>query len=154
MKKPCCADFNSPFVFPGDLEKLKQIGKAGPEYVKDVDIDGVKIKEIRKKEGTYSCIFFDEENIKCKIYHNRPFDCEMYPFDIVWHENAYHWIVYSCNPNSDWKWSEEHLQKLESDPRLGEMMKKAELYYHTTFGYMEKSLESPHIILREVKWKS
>lgn len=153
QKKPCCVDFDAPIVFPSDFEKLIKIGKSGPEFIEDTNIGAVKIKQILKKEGSTSCIFFDEKNIRCKIYHNRPFDCEMFPFDIVWDDGAYHWMVYSCNPDSDWKWCEEHLQKFESDPRFEEVMQKAELYIHTTFAYLEKGLKTPKVILRKVNWK-
>ena len=153
QKKPCCTDFNSPFLFSGDLKNLEKIGKANSTYVKDIVIKGVKAKELQKKPNSNSCIFFDEEKIQCNIYQNRPFDCQMYPFDIMWYENAFHWVVYSCNVDSDWQWCEDHLQKLEADPRFNEMMEKSELLLQTSSGFIPQDIESQQTILRKVIWK-
>ena len=114
-------------------------------------IDGIKGKELQKKKDSFSCIFFDEQNIRCTIYENRPFDCEMYPFDIMWYENDYYWIVYSCNLDSNWEWCEEHLQKLEADSRFEEIMKNPEIYFHTSYGHIHKLMEPPWTVLRKVK---
>jgi len=40
-----------------------------------------KIKLIfSKKEGVYFCSFLEPETNKCKIYKDRPFECQLYPF--------------------------------------------------------------------------
>ena len=120
--KGCCTDFASPLVFQNDLENLKQINKHTNEFVKDIQINGNKITTIRKQEGTNNCVFWNAEGKKCSIYKNRPFDCTLYPFDIHFINGKYHWIVYTCNPASDWSWTEEHLKALESDARFHDVI--------------------------------
>ena len=120
--KGCCTDFASPLIFENDLENLKQINKHTNRFVKDIWINGNQIKTIRKTEGTNNCIFWDTECKKCSIYKNRPFDCTLYPFDIHFINGKYHWVVYTCNPSSDWMWTEEHLKALESDARFHDVI--------------------------------
>jgi Fe-S-cluster containining protein len=120
--KGCCTDFASPLVFENDLKNLKQINKHTIEFVKDIWINGKHIKTIRKNEGTNNCIFWDTDCKKCSIYKNRPFDCLLYPFDIHLINDSYHWVVYTCNPASDWSWTEEHLKALESDDRFHDVI--------------------------------
>lgn len=120
--KGCCSDFASPLLFKNDLENLKQINKHTVEFVKSIQINGRKIHTLRKKEDTNNCVFWDSECKKCSIYKNRPFDCMLYPFDIHFINGKYHWIVYTCNPTSDWDWAEEHLKALESDARFRDVV--------------------------------
>ena len=78
----------------------------------------------------------------------------MYPFDIVWNNNEYHWIIYSCNPDSDWKWTEEYLQKLEADLQFNEMMQNSEGLRLTSDNveYLADIEEPPYAVLRKVNW--
>jgi Fe-S-cluster containining protein len=32
------------------------------------------------QEGNFICAFLNKRNNKCKIYHSRPFECQLYPF--------------------------------------------------------------------------
>jgi hypothetical protein len=141
-------------LYPSDIDRLKNTGKAEGDFLKNIKINGTTIKTIRKKENSTTCIFWDEENRLCSIYNNRPFDCKMFPFDIVWTNNEYHWIVYSCNPESDWRWTEKYLQKLESEPQFSEMMQNNEALRLTSdsvepLGNIE---EPPYAVLRKVNW--
>ncbi|MGI0089652.1 MAG: YkgJ family cysteine cluster protein [Nitrosopumilaceae archaeon] len=155
-KITCCTNFFPPLAYPSDLDKLKHMGKSEGDFLKNVIIKGKTVKTIKKKDNSTTCMFWDEENRLCSIYENRPFDCKMFPFDVFWTDNEYHWIVYSCNPDSDWTWCEEYLQKLEADPQFSEMMKNNE-----TIRLTSESVESladieepPYAILRKVNWKA
>jgi len=150
--KGCCTDFASPLIFENDLENLKQINKGSSDYVKSICINNHNIKTIRKKEETNNCIFWDEDDKKCEIYKNRPFDCLLYPFDIHFINNKYRWVVYSCNPKSNWSWTEEYLIMLESDPRFQDIISNMESFsdlntISTLVGFAQ---ETSFVILREV----
>lgn len=152
--KGCCTDFASPLVFENDLENLKQINKHTTEFVKDILINGKKIKTIRKKIGTNNCVFWDESSSKCSIYKNRPFDCTLYPFDIHFIDGKYYWVVYTCNPASDWSWAEEHLKELESDIRFCEVISNIIEFSNMTqinnlVGFAK---ETAFVVLREINY--
>ena len=99
------------------------------------------------------CIFWDEDKKMCSIYENRPFDCRAYPFDIHLINGKYHWIVYSCNSKSDWKWTEEYLEALENDKQFNEVMKKIEIFAGHTKMILPQELEkTPYTVLRKVKY--
>ena len=77
----------------------------------------------------------------------------MFPFDLYPIDGVWHWVVYSCNPDSNWSWAESHLEKLEKDPRFLEVMEDMD-------GYADISRISKHesdpqykfTILRKVKF--
>lgn len=128
-KKTCCETVDCPPVFSTDLKRLEKIGKSSDEYLKTIKLaDDKYLTQIKKKPNTNHCIFYDNEKKCCTIYEHRPLDCRMYPFDVEVINGEPWWIVYSCNPNSDWSWTEEHLQKFEQDPEFEELMQKIELY--------------------------
>lgn len=152
--KNCCTSFASPLLFERDIERLKSIGKDGEEYTRDIMIEGQKVKTIRKKPNSEMCVFWDDQSKKCAIYNNRPFDCMMYPFDVFHINGKYHWIVYSCNPESGWQWTEEHLKMLENNPQFNEIIKNIEVYSNLDEINNLKKLEKfPYVILREVNFK-
>ena len=152
-QKSCCTDFAEPILFPADLDKLKRIDRLDNNFIKDVRIENKSIKTIKRKENSNICVFWDEGKKQCSIYENRPFDCRMFPFDIDWVDNEYHWLIYSCNPSSDWSWCEQHLKKLEEDPQFEEVMKNMEFFRLTSKGYVDTSKEPPYAILRQVNWR-
>ncbi len=44
------------------------------------------------KRGNNCCYFY--KNGRCAIYAVRPFDCKIFPFDIIEHDDEFYWIVY------------------------------------------------------------
>jgi Fe-S-cluster containining protein len=152
--KLCCTDFAEPILFPTDLEKLDKIKKSGSDFVQEIMIETKSIKTLRTRTNSNACIFWDTEKKLCSIYENRPFDCRMFPFDIDWVDGQYHWIIYSCNPNSDWSWTEDHIKKLEDDPQFDEVMRNKEFFRLTSKNYVDTSKEPPYAILRKVNWKN
>lgn len=150
----CCTNSAVPLVFSHDFEDLKAIGKHSDEFLKEVNVYGKKVKAIRKKENSNICMFWDEAKKMCSIYKNRPFDCRAYPFDIHLVDGKYHWIVYSCNPQSGWGWSEDYLEMLENDKQFEEVMEQIEIFAgHTRMILPQESDKTPFTILREVRYK-
>lgn len=151
--KNCCTNSAVPLVLGKDLEKIKN---KNPEYVKHlktVEISGKNVFAIKKKEGVSECIFWDESLGGCTIYDSRPMDCRLYPFDIMLVEKSYHWIVYTCNKNSDWTWSENYLKTLEQDEGFEDLMKNIGLFSEHTNMVLPTELEkTPFEILRKVNW--
>ncbi|MGI0065908.1 MAG: YkgJ family cysteine cluster protein [Nitrosotalea sp.] len=148
----CCTNFAAPLVFENDLENLRQINKAADNYIKDIQINNHNLKTIRKKDGTNNCIFWDNDIKKCGIYKNRPFDCSLYPFDIHFINGKYRWVVYSCNPQSNWNWTEDYLKTFESDPRFLDIISNIESFsdlnvISTLVGFAK---ETTFVVLREV----
>jgi hypothetical protein len=140
-------------VFSSDYDDLKSIGKATDEFLHDRNVNGNIIKAINKKKNSNICVFWDEKNKNCSIYNQRPFDCRAYPFDILKIDGKYHWIVYSCNPQSDWKWTESHLQMLEGDKAFSEVMEKIEIFSgNTGLILAEESKKTPYAVLRQVRY--
>jgi hypothetical protein len=150
----CCTSFVSPILFNTDIERLKSIGREGDEYTRNIMIERQQVRTIRKKENSTMCIFWDENERKCSIYENRPFDCRAYPFDIFLINGKYHWIVYSCNSDSDWRWSEMYLQALEKDMELNEVFNDIETFANNTeLILLQQSQKTPFTILRQVQYK-
>ena len=148
----CCTSFASPLLFTTDIKKLNAIGKYNRKYVEEIKIKGVSIETLKKKEDSTDCIFWDGNTQKCSIYKNRPFDCMIYPFDIFSIDDKYYWIIYSCNPNSDWKWSESHLQTLENSEEFTHILENIELYSNIDHDLQVKIDNTGYSVIREVNF--
>lgn len=150
----CCTNSAAPLVFLQDYKDLKTIGKASSKFLEEIIINGKKIKAVKKKTNKTTCVFFDEDKKRCTIYQDRPFDCRVYPFDILQIDKKYCWIVYSCNPDSDWTWAESYLKILENDKQFEEVMNKIDIFAGNTARILpQESKKTPFITLREVKHK-
>ena len=148
----CCTNSSVPLVFSHDLNALKSIGKSGTEYLQEVIIKDKKVLAVKKKSNSNVCVFWDESKKMCSVYENRPFDCRAYPFDIRFIDGKYHWIIYSCNPDSDWQWSEDYLQALEKDMELNGVFNDMETFANNTERILpQESQKTPFVTLREVK---
>jgi hypothetical protein len=148
----CCTNSAVPLVFANDYENLKAKDKENNNFLKEIDIDGKKIKAVRKKKNSDICIFWDEFRNNCSIYENRPFDCKAYPFDICNIDGKYRWIVYSCNPHSNWDWSESFLQMLENDQGFYDIIQNMDTFAkHTKMILPSESKKTSYTVLREVR---
>ncbi len=146
----CCTNSAVPLVFSSDLVSLKSINKDNDDFLHDRNVNGTFIKAVNKKPNSNECIFWDGRK-GCSIYKQRPFDCRAYPFDILKINGKFHWIVYSCNPQSDWQWTENYLQMLEHDKAFSEVMEKIEIFAgNTSLILPDESKKTPYTILREV----
>ncbi len=149
----CCTNSSEPLVFEKELDSLRQINKHKEQFIKKITIMGKSANVIRKKEDSSECVFWDSEKKNCTIYEARPFDCKAYPFDILKINGKYHWIVYSCNPESDWEWSEKYLDFLENDHQFLELVKNLDIFSNNTKRVLPKeSQKTPYQILRQVRF--
>lgn len=148
--KTCCSDHLPPFVSIDEFEKIK-IATGRDDFVTYREINNA-IKHIMKtKEKTNECVFFDAEK-GCTIYQNRPFDCKIFPFDIYKINGEFTWIVYSCNPNSDWKWTESILDSFEREWLTPKTIE--ELEYFTNTERLEQSGKAfDYETLRKVRFE-
>jgi len=147
----CCTSFSSPILFHKDIEKLKVINKYNNEYIDEIQIRGRLLKTIKKKKNS-ECIFLDDDK-KCSIYKNRPFDCMMFPFDIFAIDGKYFWVVYSCNPNSDWNWSESYLQTFENSEEFKDLLENIDSYHgHIDVDRSVKNDQIEYSVIREVNF--
>jgi Fe-S-cluster containining protein len=147
--KTCCSDHLPPFVSDDEFKKIEE-ATGRSDFVTLREINN-KIKYIMKtKENTDECVFFNSEK-GCTIYQNRPFDCKIFPFDIYKINGIYTWIVYSCNPNSDWRWTEPILESFEKEWLTSKTMN--ELEYFTNNERLDQSGKAfSYEILRNVRF--
>lgn len=150
--RSCCTSFTSPLLFSHDIDKLKAINKFDDEHVNVIKINGNVLQNIKKKKNSTECIFWDSNSKKCSIYQNRPLDCMIYPFDIFSINGKYYWIVYSCNPKSDWKWSESHLLTFENSNEFMDILLNIESYSHRDTDLLTKIDATKYSIIREVNF--
>ena len=151
--KNCCTDSAVPLVFPTELKKILKVNPKYLDRIQTIKINGKQVNTITKKNNSTNCAFWDGDTGGCTIYESRPIDCKLYPFDILCLNNSYHWIVYSCNQNSDWKWCEEHLQILENDEGFPELMKNIDIFTeHTNMVMPNESKKTSYSVLRKVNW--
>lgn len=130
-------------MFEEDLVKLEANKKDSQEYLEDVVIAGRKMKQLRKNSSNH-CIFW---NGKCEIYDFRPLDCRLFPFDLDIIDGEFYWIVYSCNKDSNWKWTEDYLQQLEHNPILYKKLHYLEIFAQAPYSEPDKM---PYTVLRKV----
>lgn len=149
----CCTRSVSPMLFSQDLEDLKAIGKATDEFIGELEIKGKKFKTLKKKPNSNTCIFWDEEKKNCSIYNKRPFECRAYPFSLELVNGKCYWMIYSCNPEANWKWSEDYLEILEKDKQYEEIMQNIEYFVRHLETTLHEWIGEQYTIIREVNRK-
>lgn len=73
INKKCCK-IVSPVIFGFERSKFKN-------FIFFDNFKGKKIPLLKKKNKSNECIFL--KNNLCSIYEKRPFNCKMFPFDII-----------------------------------------------------------------------
>ena len=76
----------------------------------------------------------------------------IYPFDIFKIERKYFWIVYTCNPHSNWKWSESYLQIFENSKEFADILENIDTYSHIDFELQKKIDATKYFVIREVNF--
>jgi len=153
--KICCTGNHvaPPILYLADIARLTNAGYAS--FALTNIIKEQTVLTLKKKQNSSNCMFFDETTNQCTVYDNRPFDCKMFPFDLYWDENdnEIYWIVYSCNKNSDWSWTEQHLKNFENDPQFNEILSNVEIIKSVTNTIEDKFGvdEPPFVKIRKVK---
>lgn len=145
--KSCCNDYVTPFLSPKEYEKIGNLGHVN--FAKKVKINNISGYALDKKKKSDECIFWDSKK-GCTVYSERPFDCKVFPFDIYKINGKYTWVVYSCNIESSWEWSEKILQTMERDLLTDDVIEHLEAF--TDLGRLDKSDKSyQYKILREIR---
>lgn len=134
----CCTDFMPPFLTPNELSLIEEHTEF-TNIAENLTLNGRAVHAIKAKPGTVECVFLSSKGV-CTIYEHRPFDCKVYPFDIYKINDEYVWIVYSCNPESNWEWSEDLLDRFERTLLNPDMIS-----YIDAFSSLER-LENPNSI--------
>jgi len=146
--KTCCSDHLPPFVSIDEFKEIKT--STGRDDFVTTRVINNTIKNIMKtKDRTNECIFFDSEK-GCTIYQSRPFDCKIFPFDIRKINGEFTWIVFSCNPNSDWKWTESILETFEREWLTPKTIEELE-YFSNTERLEQSGKAFSYEILRKVR---
>ncbi len=78
----CCRFKEEKSVFRPKVEGDEFASLADNIFPKAALDSGGHIKAIACTSGEYICTFFDPQKNTCKIYHFRPFECQLYPFVI------------------------------------------------------------------------
>ena len=147
----CCTKSASPLLFEDDLKKLKTLGKPEEEYVELIKIDGKNFKALKKKEDSKTCVFWDDEKQMCSVYDKRPFECRAYPFSLEMEDDKCFWTIYSCNPDTDWKWTEDYLKNLERERGFKQIMENIEYFEQHPDNTVGLEGESQFAFIREVR---
>ena len=86
----CCNNLEIP-LRDEDIERIEELGYNTWEFV---DYEKAFYRgnrflgyALKKNPLNDSCIFFDPETRKCKIYDHRPLACRLYPFIFIRDEN-------------------------------------------------------------------
>jgi Fe-S-cluster containining protein len=66
----------SPTLLDTEIEELTAQRSLSLDFTSS---QKVRLKPLEKKEG-FICVFLDCRDNKCKIYSQRPFECQLYPF--------------------------------------------------------------------------
>ena len=145
----CCNNFVTPFLTPKEKEKIENF--VHTDFADSLKLQGMDVFALKKKPGTNECVFWKKDT-GCGIYENRPFDCMLFPFDIYKIDNEFTWVVYACNPEADWSWSEKILQSLEEEIISEDVIKYIDAY--SDLGRIEETDNSYSFVkLRKVNLK-
>ncbi len=87
----CCRflDKNSPLapIFT-DIEKNRIISQGSDPTLFQLQEDGNSSQiKLKPHNDFYICPFFEPETSRCTIYEYRPFDCQLYPFSLMYNQD-------------------------------------------------------------------
>lgn len=99
----CCKEIDAPILLETEIDKIIRIYALQEEdFIIKEELNGKIIKRLKKINGF--CKFWNPINKKCQIYNSgniydcKPFDCYLFPLDIIRSEGTYRWIIYDlCN---------------------------------------------------------
>lgn len=101
----CCKKSGfSAFLTKSDIQKIKEKTRLSEiKFAQKKKFKNKYLWFLKRKNG--HCIFFDESQSsykRCKIYSFRPFDCKLFPLDIVLENKKFLLIKYTiCNGNGN-----------------------------------------------------
>ena len=124
--KSCCTVMPGAFVGSSDAERIKLAGYDLKVVIEERTNGENRFRVLKKKSG--ACIFWNPDTQACTVYRHRPFDCFLFPFDIILVEGVYRWMVYECNGDQPWCNLDEMLEMIENMPEFVELCKEIHEY--------------------------
>ncbi|UCD20839.1 MAG: YkgJ family cysteine cluster protein [archaeon] len=92
---PCkglCCKWETVLLTQGEIDRIaKKVGKK----------DFYKKKKkywVLKQDKDGLCIFYNRKRHRCNIHKVRPFDCEVFPFDIEYYKGRLIWFLWTFCP--------------------------------------------------------
>jgi len=120
-------------------------------FASDIELKKLNVKKINQKEDG-SCIFQNKSG-NCTVYEERPFECRIFPLDIMEINNKLYWVIWdicsateginynnileNIETNFPKKWSLKYIQDYTEYHKLNQPIK----YSKATFK-----------IIKELKW--
>lgn len=108
VNKDCCRSIGSycrvgaPVLTQSDIPRVKE--ELGAEYSQFIEVhsDGTHQKTVIKTHPGGGCVFHRDDH--CQIYGARPFDCRVFPLDIIRNGERFYWVAYTefCHKEIDW----------------------------------------------------
>lgn len=135
------------FITPSDAARLEKNGFRISDIADERIVGGKRILVLKKVKG--ACIFWNRETQACSVYKDRPYDCFLFPFDILLLEGRYRWIMYTCDGDRTWCNPDRMLDIIEKTEQFKELSK----YVHEYSLYFDKAIMQKfgYKILREVR---
>lgn len=95
-RKCCCAndDVDMPILLPFEVEQISKkyhIDKNDFAQLRSQNLS--QMKRVKIDDTLDGCYFYDGQ--KCKIYENRPIDCRLFPFDVIFENGKYRLVYYT-----------------------------------------------------------
>lgn len=93
VKTQTLGHVDPPFVFDREAKVIAAALSANHEIFSDGCTSRFGEQVLHLKASNNSCIFYKDG--MCKIYRHRPFDCRIFPFDIIQYpDGRLFWIVF------------------------------------------------------------
>lgn len=158
---PCkgkCCRWETVLLGKKEIETIKKHIKKGDFYLRKKSYNVLK----QKKNGY--CVFYDEKKHRCAIHKLKPFDCELFPFDIrrvskgnFTKKGKLIWVVWTFCPvikkmkkeGNKYKEFLKSIDKLES--KILKRFTKEEVMKYSLFFEPEKERGKPWELLRIAK---
>ena len=129
----CCKEIDAPILLETEIDKIKRIyALQEDDFIKKEELNGKIIKRMKKINGL--CKFWNPNNKKCEIYNSdniydcKPFDCYLFPLDIILSEGTYRWIIYDLCTKEKFGNIDKILDCLENHSRFKELGKILDSY--------------------------
>lgn len=118
---PVLKNVSPPFLTDSDVLAISRLTGLSVDQFSEVvehPQNGHKVrimKTITISDGQSTCFFFTGDR-KCSIYKSRPYDCRLFPLDILKKGGKYYWILYTiCKVD-------------QQDPEIGRLVRIAESF--------------------------
>lgn len=120
-------------------------------FASDEELARLGVEKIGRKDDG-SCVFLDGSG-SCSKYSNRPFECRIFPFDIMRIKGRLHWIIWEVCPVHSLLDHEEYIDGMEQRLSKDWPLDYIEQYaaYHKQ-NQPNKYSREKYKVIREVRW--